>query len=180
MWGSGCLRRTGYRPEGPLQGVHPRSSFRWVFAFTTSWWLEPRTTLFADCSLDRPWVCGWSGFSSLIPVHAGMRWERHDMATDSDSIMSSLSLARRWAGTASRAICRNWWAAKALPHVNPLPRPSFSRHRRIRLLGIRRRCPRWFTGECWPSCSQSDADDLYLPRRQRRLGGSDEEPERGC
>jgi hypothetical protein len=39
VWGSGCLRGTGYRPEWSLLGVHPRPSFRWVFAFTTSWWL---------------------------------------------------------------------------------------------------------------------------------------------
>jgi hypothetical protein len=44
LWGSGSLRRTAYRPAGSLMGVHPRSSFRWVFTFTTSWWLEPLTT----------------------------------------------------------------------------------------------------------------------------------------
>ena len=31
LWGSGRLRRTAYRPVGSLLGVHPRSSFPWVF-----------------------------------------------------------------------------------------------------------------------------------------------------
>ena len=44
VWGSGCLRGTGYRPAGPLLGVHPRSSFRRVFAFTNSLRPGPRTT----------------------------------------------------------------------------------------------------------------------------------------
>ena len=44
VWGTGSLRRTGYRPVGPLMGFHTRSSFRWLFAFTTSWWLGPLTT----------------------------------------------------------------------------------------------------------------------------------------
>jgi hypothetical protein len=36
-------------------------------------------------------------FRSLIPVHAGTRGERHDLATDPELKMSSLSLASRWA-----------------------------------------------------------------------------------
>ena len=32
------------------------------------------------------------------------------MATDPELIMSLLGLARRQAGPASRASCRNWWA----------------------------------------------------------------------
>ena len=44
VWGSGCLRRTGCRPVGSLLGVHPRSSFRRVFAFTNSLRPGPRTT----------------------------------------------------------------------------------------------------------------------------------------
>jgi hypothetical protein len=35
VWGSGSLWRTAYRPAGSLLGVHPRSSFRLGFAFTT-------------------------------------------------------------------------------------------------------------------------------------------------
>ncbi|MCB5275412.1 hypothetical protein BJG92_02960 [Arthrobacter sp. SO5] len=44
----------------------------------------------------------------------------------------------------------------------------FSRHRRIRLLGIRRRCRRCFGGGSWPRCPQSDPDDLCLPGRAAR------------
>ena len=35
------------------------------------------------------WCCGWSGIFALIPVHAGMRGERHDMATDPEQTMCS-------------------------------------------------------------------------------------------
>ena len=45
-----------------------------------------------------PLGCGRSGNSALIPVHAGMRVERHDMATDPEQIIWSLSLASRQAG----------------------------------------------------------------------------------
>jgi hypothetical protein len=43
------------------------------------------------CRSDSCW--GRFGISVLILVHAGMRGERHDMATDPELIMSSLSLA---------------------------------------------------------------------------------------
>jgi hypothetical protein len=48
------------------------------------------------------------------------------------------------------------FAARAFPPVDSPPQPSFSRHRRIRIPGIRSRCPRCFGGGSWPRCPQSD------------------------
>ncbi len=61
-------------------------------------------------------------------------------------------------------------AASAFPPVNPPPTPSLSRHPGIRILGIRRRCPRCFGDVSWPLCPQSDPDDLCLPGRAVRRG----------
>src|SRR5688572_27545351 len=51
----------------------------------------------------------------------------------------------------------------AFPKVNPPPQPSFSRPRRIRLLGIRHRCLRCFGGGSWPLCPRPGPDRLGLP-----------------
>ena len=101
--------------------------------------------------------------------------------------MSSLSLASRQVRPASRASCRNWWASHQLPRRRS---HHFSRHRRIRLLGIRRRCPRCFGGgsrppnpkpapptisasavvnACWASsAATTQTGSFRLPVRSRR------------
>ena len=58
------------------------------------------------------------------------------MATDPELIMSSLSLASRQPGLGFEGDFQELvgFAAMAFPPVNPPPQPSFSRHRRIRLL----------------------------------------------
>ena len=65
--------------------------------FRVHYFMVARATYNMTCRIFfRPTEgCGRSGVSALIPVHAGMRSERHDMATDPELIMSPLSLASR-------------------------------------------------------------------------------------
>jgi hypothetical protein len=84
--------------------------------------------------------------------------ERHDMAADPEQIVSSLSLASREAGRPRGRVEGNWWVMLPWSSHQVTRRRShhFSPHRPIRILGIRRRCPRCSSGGGWPCCPQSD------------------------